>query len=92
MGTLEINGFPCRQGTEKLSPTSEALLDLLKPELCSWNRNATLARRAVRWMRMSCVTVPRSMAVRYAWSGNRRWANLFNKDGLPAISFRTDTW
>jgi sialate O-acetylesterase len=28
--------------------------------------------------------------VRYGWSGNRRWANLFNKNGLPAIPFRTD--
>jgi len=28
--------------------------------------------------------------VRYAWSNNTAWANLFNKDGLPAFSFRTD--
>ncbi|GDY14856.1 9-O-acetylesterase [Planctomycetota bacterium] len=28
--------------------------------------------------------------VRYAWSHNRQWANLFNKDGLPAVPFRTD--
>jgi sialate O-acetylesterase len=28
--------------------------------------------------------------VRYAWAGKRCWANLFNKDGLPAIPFRTD--
>ena len=27
-----------------------------------------------------------------AWSGSRPWANLFNQDGLPAITFRTDTW
>lgn len=25
--------------------------------------------------------------VRYAWAQNRRWANLFNKDGLPALVF-----
>jgi sialate O-acetylesterase len=30
--------------------------------------------------------------VRYAWSGYPAWANLFNKDGLPALSFRTDNW
>jgi len=30
--------------------------------------------------------------VRYAWSGNAPWANLFNKDGLPAQTFRTDDW
>ena len=28
--------------------------------------------------------------VRYAWSEQDPWANLFNKDGLPALSFRTD--
>jgi sialate O-acetylesterase len=31
-------------------------------------------------------------AVRYAWAGYPAWANLFNKDGLPALSFRTDNW
>ena len=36
------------------------------------------------------VTAP--VAIRYAWSQPARWANLFNKDGLPAISFRTDSW
>jgi sialate O-acetylesterase len=32
------------------------------------------------------------VAVRYAWSNAFPWANLFNKDGLPAQPFRTDTW
>lgn len=32
------------------------------------------------------------VAVRYAWSDNPQWANLMNKDGLPAAPFRTDTW
>jgi sialate O-acetylesterase len=36
--------------------------------------------------------VSQPVAVRYAWSGRRAWANLFNKDGLPALSFRTDQW
>ena len=36
------------------------------------------------------VTAP--AAVRYAWSGAAPWANLFNQDGLPAQTFRTDTW
>ncbi len=31
-------------------------------------------------------------AVRYAWSAQFPWANLFNKDGLPAQPFRTDRW
>ena len=36
--------------------------------------------------------VPNPVAVRYAWAHPARWANLFNKDGLPAIAFRTDSW
>lgn len=36
--------------------------------------------------------VAKPVAVRYAWSGNAPWANLFNKDGLPAQTFRTDDW
>ena len=38
----------------------------------------------------SSASVPQPVFVRYAWANNRRWANLFNKDGLPAIPFRTD--
>ena len=34
--------------------------------------------------------VPQPAAVRYAWSRTHPWANLFNKDGLPALPFRTD--
>jgi sialate O-acetylesterase len=41
---------------------------------------------------LSCPAVTRPVAVRYAWSQNQAWANLFNRDGLPAISFRTDSW
>jgi len=32
------------------------------------------------------------VAARYAWSQRHPWANLFNKDGLPALAFRTDQW
>lgn len=35
--------------------------------------------------------VPAPVAVRYAWASNPA-ANLYNKDGLPASSFRTDNW
>lgn len=31
------------------------------------------------------------VAVRYGWSKNRTWANLFNKNGLPALTFRSAT-
>lgn len=41
---------------------------------------------------VSTSKVPTPAAVRYAWSDNRPWANLFNEDGLPAVPFRTDAW
>lgn len=41
---------------------------------------------------ISSKNVKSPVAVRYAWARNHPWANLFNKDGLPAISFRTDKW
>jgi len=41
---------------------------------------------------VSSAAVPQPVAVRYAWSNNAPWANLFNKDGLPALTFRTDDW
>jgi sialate O-acetylesterase len=39
---------------------------------------------------VSSETVTNPVAVRYAWAGQHKWANLFNKDGLPALPFRTD--
>jgi sialate O-acetylesterase len=41
---------------------------------------------------VSCPKVPKPVAVRYAWGAEHPWANLFNKDGLPALTFRTDGW
>ncbi len=41
---------------------------------------------------VSSAEIPNPAAVRYAWSQNIPWANLFNKDGLPAQAFRTDDW
>jgi sialate O-acetylesterase len=41
---------------------------------------------------VSSPSVAQPAAVRYAWSGNAPWANLFKKDGLPAQTFRTDDW
>ncbi|RZK29517.1 MAG: hypothetical protein EOO63_08890 [Hymenobacter sp.] len=35
--------------------------------------------------------VPRPVAVRYDWAGSPN-GNLYNKDGLPAVPFRTDAW
>ena len=36
----------------------------------------------------SGVDVPEPVAVQYPWDKNAPWANLFNKDGLPALIFR----
>jgi sialate O-acetylesterase len=36
--------------------------------------------------------VPDPIAVRYAWADDPSDLNLFNKEGLPAIPFRTDKW
>jgi sialate O-acetylesterase len=36
--------------------------------------------------------VSNPVAVRYAWADNPQDANLYNKEGLPAAPFRTDTW
>ncbi len=36
--------------------------------------------------------VPEPLAVRYGWADNPAWANLINREGLPASPFRTDDW
>ncbi len=36
--------------------------------------------------------VQKPIAARYAWSEKHAWANMFNKDGMPALPFRTDDW
>ena len=42
---------------------------------------------------VSSPKIPHPAAVRYAWGNNSiGFANLFNKDGLPALAFRTDAW
>jgi len=39
---------------------------------------------------VSSSEVPSPVAVRYAWARTAPWANLFNKDGLPALAFQTE--
>jgi sialate O-acetylesterase len=41
---------------------------------------------------VTCENVNQPVSVRYAWCEKRPWANLFNKDGFPALPFRTDEW
>ncbi|GAB3585990.1 sialate O-acetylesterase [Hymenobacter daeguensis] len=40
---------------------------------------------------LSSPQVPKPVAVRYDW-GNSPFPNLYNREGLPAAPFRTDTW
>lgn len=40
---------------------------------------------------VTCTAVSEPVAVRYAWR-NAPVAGLFNKEGLPAVPFRTDAW
>jgi sialate O-acetylesterase len=39
-----------------------------------------------------CAEVPEPVAVRYAWADNPEGCNLYNKEGLPAPPFRSDSW
>jgi sialate O-acetylesterase len=39
-----------------------------------------------------CDQVNSPVAVRFAWADNPEDANLFNKDGFPAVPFRSDNW
>jgi len=39
---------------------------------------------------VSSRSVPKPVAVRYAWENNPDGCNLYNSDGLPASPFRTD--
>jgi sialate O-acetylesterase len=41
---------------------------------------------------LTCSKVEKPVAVRYGWGDKHPWANLFNKDTLPALPFRTDAW
>ena len=39
---------------------------------------------------LSSKEVEKPTAIRYAYAQKHTWANLFNKDGLPALPFKTD--
>jgi sialate O-acetylesterase len=53
-----------------------------------WAQAAIQGSKVVVWA--DGVTAP--VAVRYAWANNPEGANLYNAEGLPASSFRTDNW
>jgi sialate O-acetylesterase len=39
-----------------------------------------------------CDQVEKPVAVRYAWADNPGPLDLYNKEGLPAVPFRSDHW
>ncbi|CCH55264.1 protein of unknown function DUF303 acetylesterase putative [Fibrisoma limi BUZ 3] len=39
-----------------------------------------------------CDSVTTPVAVRYGWADDNGDVNLYNKEGFPAVPFRTDTW
>lgn len=39
-----------------------------------------------------CPEVANPVAVRYGWADENGELNLYNKEGFPAVPFRTDTW
>ncbi|MGI8499347.1 MAG: sialate O-acetylesterase [Gemmatimonadaceae bacterium] len=41
---------------------------------------------------VSSAFVTNPVSVRYAWGNNPNTASLYNREGLPASPFRTDTW
>ena len=41
---------------------------------------------------VKCADVAKPVAVRYGFAMNPRPANLYNKAGIPATPFRTDSW
>ncbi|WP_163714009.1 sialate O-acetylesterase [Mangrovibacterium lignilyticum] len=41
---------------------------------------------------VSSADVEKPVAVRFAWGNNPDDLNLYNKEGLPAVPFRTDNW
>jgi sialate O-acetylesterase len=53
-----------------------------------WAKASIAGNRVI----VTCDKVAVPVAVRYAWGNNPDDANLYNTEGLPASSFRTDDW
>jgi sialate O-acetylesterase len=49
------------------------------------------AQQQGKTVTLMCDAVPTPVAVRYDWANNPD-GNLYNKEGLPAVPFRTDQW
>ncbi|MEI6168439.1 MAG: sialate O-acetylesterase [bacterium] len=76
-------------------PATESQNGVLKRFAVSGASNAWFWADAVidgSTVLVSSTNVPAPVAVRYAFSMNPEGCNLYNKEGLPASPFRTDTW
>ncbi len=76
-------GLQLRTGTTMLSGFAVAGAD----HQFHW-ASGTLAGSEVV---LTCAAVPAPVAVRYDWANNPT-GNLYNREGLPAVPFRTDQW
>ena len=63
-------------------------------EVAGANRHWHYARALVvnNTVRVVSDSVPNPVAVRYAWSDAPLDANLYNREGFPAVPFRSDDW
>ncbi len=79
-------------------PVMDATLETKDPltyfEICGAGRQWKPAQAEIsvnETVTVSSPEVPKPTAVRYAWSKNPEGANLYNKEGLPASLFTTET-
>jgi sialate O-acetylesterase len=79
-------------------PVMDATLETKEPlmyfEICGAGRQWKPAQAEISGndtVTVSSPEVPKPTAVRYAWSKNPEGANLYNKEGLPASLFTTET-
>lgn len=59
-----------------------------KDQQFKWAKGSVRGNSVIVWND----EVPDPVAVRYAWTDDNTEANLVNKQGLPAVPFRTDDW
>ena len=89
-GGLVIGSSPWKDPKAKTVPSTTDLQGfMIAGNDRKWvDAQATIAEDTVV---VSSAQVPNPAAVRYAWAQSPL-ANLYNKDGLPAAPFRTDSW
>jgi len=74
-------------------PAAPVPVELKGFEIAGTNRQWFVAKAVIdsSHVFVSCDQVAAPVAVRYAW-GDFPACNLYNKEGLPAVPFRTDDW